>query len=324
MQAVSLISPVYKAEAYLARCLDSIVSQTFTDWELILVDDGSPDSSGTICDEYATRDSRIKVIHKANGGVSAARQDGLDAANGEYVIHVDPDDWVEPDMLQSLYETAVAESADMVICDYSEDVGDNRKVVFQKPSSLDSNVVFKELFHNFHGSCCNKLVRRSLFDRFGIRFPEGYTILEDLYVTAMLCAHDIKITYLPKAFYHYVQDANPNGLGHKFNKKSVDSIMLFCEAFVPLWRARGLSYEEYFYKYATKSFAYDSGEYSAGKIRTLWPEINAKFAYEAMHNCISKPWVTEVWLGQYLPRVIGRTWCALVMRVGNMFHGVFK
>ena len=324
MQAVSLISPVYKAESYLARCLDSVLAQTFENWELILVDDGSPDRSGAICDEYAAKDCRIKVIHKANGGVSAARQDGLDVATGEFVIHIDPDDWIEPDMLQALYDKAVAENADMVICDYSEDIGDKRKVVVQKPSSLDANIVFKELFHNLHGSCCNKLVRRSLFDRFGIRFPKGYTILEDLYVTAMLCSNDIKIAYLPKAFYHYVQDANPHGLGRKYNRKSVATIMSFCIAFEPLWHARGLSYEEYFYKYATKSFAYDSREYSAGEIRALWPGINAKFAYEAMHNCISKPWITEVWLGQYLPRIIGRMWCALAMRVKNMFHGALK
>ena len=318
---ISIISPVYKAEAYLARCLDSIEAQTFADWELILVDDGSPDRSGAICDEYAAKDNRIRVIHKANGGVSVARQDGLDAATGDYVIHVDPDDWVEPDMLQELYEKAVAENADMVICDYSEDVGDNRKVVVQKPSSLDANIVFKELFHSLHGSCCNKLVRRSLFDRFGIRFPKGYTILEDLYVSAMLCSHDIKIAYLPKAFYHYVQDANPQGLGRKYNRMSVASIMSFCRAFEPLWHERGLSYEEYFYKYATKSFAYDSLEYSAKAIRALWPEINRKFTREAMRNCLSKPWVTEVWLAQYLPRIIGKSWCALAMRMKKVFNG---
>lgn len=315
MLKISIISPIYKAESYLARCLDSVLAQTFKDWELILVDDGSPDRSGAICDEYAAKDGRIKVIHKANGGVSAARQDGLDAATGEYVIHVDPDDWIEPDMLQALYEKAVAEAADMVICDYSEDVDDNRKVVVQKPSSLDANIVFKELFHNLHGSCCNKLVRRSLFKTYGVRFPEGYTILEDLYVTAMLCSHEIKIAYLPMALYHYVQDANHHGLGRKYNMKSVESIISFCKAFALLWRERGLSYEEYFYKYATKSFAYDSLEYSAKEIRTLWPEINRKLAREAILNCFERPWVTEVWLGQYLPRIIGKVWCALVMRM---------
>lgn len=115
---VSIIIPVYKAESYLHRCIDSILAQTFADWELLLIDDGSPDRSGDICDEYAVKDKRIRVYHKKNGGVSSARQKGLDMARGEYVIHVDPDDWVEPSMLTELFAKAKAENADMVICDF--------------------------------------------------------------------------------------------------------------------------------------------------------------------------------------------------------------
>lgn len=315
MSKISIISPVYKAEAYLSRCLDSILAQTFKDWELILVDDGSPDRSGVICDEYAARDSRIKVIHKANGGVSAARQDGLDEATGEYVIHVDPDDWIEANMLEGMYGKALSDNADMVICDYVEDSAASSKTIKQAPSDLSSKVVFKELFHDLHGSCCNKLIRRSLFKMYGIRFPDGYTILEDLYVTAMLCSHDIRISYLPKAFYHYVLGENSNSLGHKYNHSSVESIMSFCRSFSKLWHERGLHAEEFFYKYCTKSFAYDSREYSAKTIRALWPEINSMLAREAIRNCVAKPWVMEVWLGQYFPRIIGRAWRSLVMRI---------
>lgn len=115
---ISVIVPVYKAEAYLHRCVDSIIAQTFTDWELLLVDDGSPDRSGDICDEYASKDARIRVFHKENGGVSSARQKGLDEAIGEYTIHADPDDWVEPMMLEELYKKAKEDDADMVICDF--------------------------------------------------------------------------------------------------------------------------------------------------------------------------------------------------------------
>ena len=118
MPKISVIVPVYKAEKYIRRCVDSILAQTFTDFELLLVDDGSPDNSGAICDEYAARDSRVKVFHKENGGVSSARQMGLDNSLGEYVIHADPDDWVEPDMLQELYSEAQQSGADMVICDF--------------------------------------------------------------------------------------------------------------------------------------------------------------------------------------------------------------
>lgn len=130
---ISIISPVYNAERYIVKCLDSILVQTFQDWELILVDDGSSDKSGVICDEYAARDSRVIVIHKENGGVGAARQTGLDAVTGEYVIHADPDDWVEPTMLQELYAKAVAEAADVVICDYYVDT--KKKNIFGKTAA---------------------------------------------------------------------------------------------------------------------------------------------------------------------------------------------
>ena len=142
--SVSIIVPVYKAEAYLHRCVDSILAQTFTNWELLLIDDGSPDRSGAICDEYASKDARIRVFHKENGGVSSARQKGQDEARGEYTIHADHDDWVEPTMLEELYKKAKADDADMVICDYYMNDGKNQTYITQKPSNLDSNTVLKK------------------------------------------------------------------------------------------------------------------------------------------------------------------------------------
>ena len=97
---VSIIVPVYKAEAYLHRCVESLLAQTFTDFEILLIDDGSPDRSGEICDEYAAKDPRVRVFHKENGGVSSARQCGMDHAEGEYTIHADLYDCVEPNMLE--------------------------------------------------------------------------------------------------------------------------------------------------------------------------------------------------------------------------------
>ena len=108
---ISVIVPVYKAEAYLHRCIDSLLAQTFFDFEILLVDDGSPDRSGEICAEYARKDRRVRVFRKNNGGVSSARQCGIDNVVGEYSIHVDPDDWVEPTMLEELYEKAKKEAA---------------------------------------------------------------------------------------------------------------------------------------------------------------------------------------------------------------------
>ena len=155
---ISIIVPVYKAEKYLYRCVDSILAQTFSFFEVLLIDDGSPDNSGKICDEYALLDSRVRVFHKENGGVSSARQLGIDNVQGEYTIHVDPDDWIEPQMLEELYVKAVVEKADMVICDFIFDYPDRQVYVNQKPSSLAHEIVLCELFQHLHGSCCNKML----------------------------------------------------------------------------------------------------------------------------------------------------------------------
>lgn len=116
MPELSIIVPVYKVEQYLHKCLDSILSQTFTDFELILIDDGSPDRCGEICDEYAAKDDRIIVIHQKNRGVSAARNAGLDIARGEYIGFVDSDDWIEPEMYDSMLAATKEKKIDVVLC----------------------------------------------------------------------------------------------------------------------------------------------------------------------------------------------------------------
>ncbi len=141
MVDISVIVPVYNVEDLLPRCIESIMAQTKKSLEIILVDDGATDNSGEICDEYAKQDNRIRVFHKKNGGVSSARQCGIDYAVGEYTIHVDPDDWIEPNMLQELYIKAKEEDADMVICDYFVDFSNTGKSSYikQQPASENSN-----------------------------------------------------------------------------------------------------------------------------------------------------------------------------------------
>lgn len=113
---ISIIVPVYNTAAYLRRCLDSILSQTYGHWEAILVDDGSTDGSGAICEEYASRDSRFQVTHRPNSGVAATRNAGLDAATGEYIGFVDSDDWIEPDMFRSMVMAILSRRADIATC----------------------------------------------------------------------------------------------------------------------------------------------------------------------------------------------------------------
>lgn len=230
--AVSVIVPVYKAENYLHRCVDSLLAQTFTDFEILLIDDGSPDRSGEICDEYAAKDSRIRVFHKENGGVSSARQCGIDNAFGEYTIHVDPDDWVESEMLEVLYQKAKQEDADMVICDYFEERQGKLKYIEQKPLSLNSRAIQEELLRcKLHGSCCNKLIRQSCYYK-KVYFPTEFNIREDLYFNILLLNNDLKIAYLSKAFYHYIRDVNQNSYTLNMNEKSLhDYFYMTCELY---------------------------------------------------------------------------------------------
>lgn len=229
---ISIIVPIYKAEDYLHRCVDSLLAQTFQDFEILLIDDGSPDKSGEICDIYALKDSRVRVFHKENGGVSSARQLGIDNASGEYTIHADPDDWVEPTMLEELYATSKKEDADMVICDYYEDYTDKSIYIKQEPSSLDSDIVLKELFKKLYGSCWNKLIKRSCYNKYNVSFPLDLTCNEDLYVCVSLLKHPIIVAYLPKAFYHYTQDVNSNSLVKR--QKSYEERLLIKEKFCQL------------------------------------------------------------------------------------------
>lgn len=209
--SISIIIPVYNVEEYLPKCLNSILAQTHSNWEAVLINDGSTDNSGIICNEYAQKDNRIKVIHQTNGGVSEARQAGLDNATGDYVIHCDPDDWIEPTMLEELYRKAVEENADMVICDIITHHNNKTEHNRQK---IEEGITAKELQTRIidlkiHGSCCNKLVKRKYCKN--IRFsPTSITYCEDeLFNIKILCV-DIKIIYLNKGLYHYVQHKNSN------------------------------------------------------------------------------------------------------------------
>ena len=210
--AISVIVPVYKAEKYLHRCVDTLLAQTFQDFEVLLIDDGSPDKSGEICDDYAKKDFRVRVFHKENGGVSSARQCGIDNAQGEYTIHTDPDDWVEPEILETLYKKAKEDDADMVICDYYEYVDGCNQYINQCPSSLNHIMVLKDLFRFLHGSLCNKLIRKELFDRYDVKFPLGVNYSEDLYICIALLQNPINVVYLSNAFYHYDRMINNNSI----------------------------------------------------------------------------------------------------------------
>lgn len=201
---ISVICPVYGAEITIGRCVDSILLQSFTDFELILVDDGSPDRSGLMCDGYAERDPRVKVIHKENGGVSSARQAGMDVAAGEYFIHADPDDWVDPDWLEKMYSTAQSTGADVVVCDIMY-VDDGKKTLSRQchPSYSQKRIAKSVTGGKMAPSLCNKLIRRSVYDKYGIRFPSGINAGEDIFVCHSMFIKGVKCAFCEGVYYYY-------------------------------------------------------------------------------------------------------------------------
>lgn len=195
---VSIIIPVYNSERTLRHCLDSVISQSFLDWELILVDDGSNDKSGDICDEYAAKDQRIKVFHKKNGGVSSARNIGLDYAKGEWIVFVDADDFVKESYLVHLLEHS-QKQVDLVIS-YAEIYNGNNIQKESYPAKLVNETNFESMFiendMNWHTSPWSKLYKRNIIEENHLRFCEGMHIGEDavfLY-SYMLCANTIYVS----------------------------------------------------------------------------------------------------------------------------------
>ena len=222
---VSIIIPVYNAEKYLNRCIDSILEQTFADFELLLIDDGSKDKSGEICDEYAKKDNRVRVFHKENGGVSSARNIGLDNARGEWVSFVDADDWVESDYLAALFEDA--EIADMTYfgCRYCYDDSSVSSYIPAEFYSQDRNDVEKCLGYlkvnkqNFEylGFTWNKLFRMAIVKEHRISFVEGLRVREDELFTLSYACYIKSLRVKHNALYNYrILD---NGLTHKFKPK---------------------------------------------------------------------------------------------------------
>lgn len=216
---VSIIVAIYNVEKYIRRCLDSLQSQTHNNIEVLLVDDGSKDASGKICDEYAANDTRFKVIHKENGGVSKARQTGLDAATGDYIIHADPDDFAESNMIEELIAEAIDKHADMTSCDFYLDGK------YYKQGYADEKVFLAKVINiEIISACWNVLVKRSFIVEHNIRFtPDWLNQSEDFLFMARLLIAGATATHLNKAFYYY-WSYKSNSLSNIKSKIKIDSI----------------------------------------------------------------------------------------------------
>ena len=197
---ISVIVPIYKVEKYIHECVDSILAQTYTNLEIILVDDGSPDNCGKICDEYAAKDSRIKVIHQENGGVSSARNAGLDAVTGNYIGWVDPDDFIEINMFEELYRSIMEFHSDLSVCGVKKFGLDSRSEIYENKCVNQSDYLRELLVENIKSYLWNKLYKKHLFDN--IRFPEG-EVFEDMKIMHLVGERISSASFTDKTFYNY-------------------------------------------------------------------------------------------------------------------------
>ena len=225
---VSVIVPIYNTEKYLNRCFDSILSSTYENLEVILVDDGSPDNSGKICDEYAAKDSRVRVIHKKNGGLSSARNAGLDVATGDYVTFVDSDDTIKIDAISRMIAVAEKENAAIVKMKFKnvteEEETDASYPADNAPSYEEiSNSEYLKAICTYRASCsfCDKLFRADVL--YGRKFNEGRTNEDLLLLATILLETDYSIYELDYEGYYYL--SRPNSITTtKFGRSVTDSV----------------------------------------------------------------------------------------------------
>ena len=225
---ISIIIPVYKVEIYLEKCIQSVINQTYENLQIILVDDGSPDNCGKICDEYAKKDHRIEVIHKSNGGLSDARNKGLEIAKGEYIGFVDSDDYIEADMYEVLYNLLKQYNADVSICNFytvsqgkisiknaDNGINEYNRIEILKEILLDKNI---------QSYAWNKLYKKELFDE--IKYPVGKKY-EDIGTTFYLLEKCNKVVVTGKSEYYYInrQDSIVNNVTESTITDYIELIM---------------------------------------------------------------------------------------------------
>ncbi len=229
---ISIIVPVYNVGQYLDRCMTSILQQTYRRLEIILVDDGSTDSSPAKCDAYARKDSRVRVIHKPNGGLSDARNAGLAVASGDYIGYVDSDDWIEPDMYEQMHQACAAHGAQLAVCryfceykDHTVAGGDGSVVSLSREALLEIYISGHEEYV-IYNSVWSKLFHRDLVS--GALFPKGRNSEDIMYTTRAFCKVE-RAVYLDQCFYHYVLDREGSIMNEADNKRMFDDE-------IPFWR----------------------------------------------------------------------------------------
>jgi len=225
MPKISVIVPIYNTAKYLRTCIDSVLSQSFGDFELILVNDGSPDESEEICKSYF--DSRVKYYYKENGGLSSARNFGLDKALGEYIVFIDSDDYIDKDCLEYLVEKIEEKKADIVLCGFYLQSGESAIPVIAKSGLFAGEEINKAIVElkskNLIDTSCNKIYRASFLRENNLIFPEG-EIFEDTCFNLTALSFKPLIFVSDKCFYHYVQ--HKGSVTKSYNEKKLETMKL--------------------------------------------------------------------------------------------------
>ena len=243
MELVSVVVPVYKVEPYLEKCVDSIRNQTYSDLEIILVDDGSPDRCGEMCEAYAEEDPRIRVIHQENGGQGAARNKGVEQARGKYLVFVDSDDWISADMIEKAVDAAERLQCDIVMFDYyfaEAEASEIREMDF--PADQVMHITKNKELLFVPPAPWAKLFRREFYLKSGCRFP-GHTYFEDLAVMPFLILAADRIVYMKDTLYYYRVRENSTMTGKNYEKSCTDKLTVM-DGILAGFKTRSL-YETY-------------------------------------------------------------------------------
>lgn len=239
-ELISVIIPVYNVKQYLYKCVKSVIEQTYYNIEIILIDDGSTDGSTILCDEMANIDSRIKVIHQENKGLSGARNTGLDCCSGRYVMFLDSDDFIEMDMIESLYQRILIDRSDMAICPYKyvDELGNETCFELERQCDFEDNVLNRdEMFYKishmtqgywFYVIACSKLYKKELFNDY--RFQIG-RIHEDEFAMHHIINNVNKVSVLKKPMYLYLQRAN-SITNKEISIKRLDAVDAYLDRFL--------------------------------------------------------------------------------------------
>lgn len=246
--AVTIIVPVYGVEKYIEKCVVSLFEQDFESIEYVFVNDCTPDKSIAILEQvieqYPNRKSHIKIIHhEENKGIGAARKTGILNASGEYILHIDSDDWCELDMVSSLYQKAKEDNADIVVCDFYVSTSKQDKYIKQNYTDDKVKNLQGLLNGSLHGAVWNKLIKKSLYEDNNVYPPSEIIILEDLWVSFRLMYFSKMVSYLSKSFLHYRQD-NSNSLTKSLDDKKIDDLKWYVETMIDFLKKNNLWYRD--------------------------------------------------------------------------------